>query len=78
MGWQWHQQDHMQIICTLFQPDNHAIMSSLNFFTGRMLLLMPTNSVKALKAKLSSGENKQLETVSIAEPLQNWQHVQNP
>jgi len=23
MEWQWHQLDHMQIICTLFQTDNH-------------------------------------------------------
>jgi len=23
MGWQWHQMDHMQIICTLLQTDNH-------------------------------------------------------
>jgi len=24
MGWQWHQLDHMQIICTSLQTDNHA------------------------------------------------------
>jgi len=24
MGWQWHQLDHMQIICTTLQTDNHA------------------------------------------------------
>ena len=24
MGWQWHQLDHMQIICTLLQTDKHA------------------------------------------------------
>jgi len=29
MGWQWHQLDHMQIICTLLQTDNHASTSSL-------------------------------------------------
>jgi len=23
-GWQWHQLDHMQIICTSLQTDNHA------------------------------------------------------
>jgi len=28
MGWQWHQLDHMQIICTL-QTDNHASSSLL-------------------------------------------------
>ena len=25
MEWQWHQLDHMQIICTTLQADNHAI-----------------------------------------------------
>jgi len=25
MGWQWHQLDHMQIICALLQTDNHGI-----------------------------------------------------
>jgi len=24
MRWQWHWLDHMQIICTLLQKDNHA------------------------------------------------------
>jgi len=36
--------DHMQIICTSLQTDNHADdagVSSLNFFTGQMLFLMP-------------------------------------
>jgi len=28
MGWQWNQLDHMQIICTLLQTDNHASTSS--------------------------------------------------
>jgi len=32
MGWQWHQLDHIQIICTSLQTDNHASTSSLNFF----------------------------------------------
>jgi len=31
MGWQWHQLDHMQIICTTLQTDNHASIPSLNF-----------------------------------------------
>jgi len=31
MGWQWHQPDHMQIICTSLQTDNHASTSSLDF-----------------------------------------------
>jgi len=31
MGWQWHQLDHMQIISTLLQTNNHARTSSLIF-----------------------------------------------
>jgi len=32
MGWQWHQLDHMQIICTLLQTDNHARLLLLSFY----------------------------------------------
>jgi len=32
MGWQWHQLDHMQTICTLLLTDNHTSTSSLNFY----------------------------------------------
>ena len=28
MGWQWHQLNHMQIICISLQTDNHASTSS--------------------------------------------------
>jgi len=27
IGWQWHQSNTMQIICTLIQTDNHASTS---------------------------------------------------
>jgi len=30
--WQWHHLDHMQIICTSLQTDNHANTSSLNIY----------------------------------------------
>ena len=40
MGWQWHHLDHMQIICTSLQSDNHASTSPL-VFTGRMPFLLP-------------------------------------
>ena len=30
MGWQWHQLDHMQSICTSLQTDNDANTSPLN------------------------------------------------
>jgi len=39
MGWQWHQLDHMQMICTSLQTDNHASTSSLNVFTSWMHFL---------------------------------------
>ena len=32
MGWQWHQLNHMQIICTSLHTDNHANTSSLHIF----------------------------------------------
>jgi len=32
MGWQYHQLDHMEIICTSLQIDNHASTSSLSFY----------------------------------------------
>jgi len=32
MGWQWLQLDHMQIICTSLQTDNHASTSPLSFY----------------------------------------------
>jgi len=49
MGWQWHQLDHMQIICILFQTDNHASTSSLNFLQAGCSSWRPANSVKGLK-----------------------------
>ena len=30
--WQWHQLNHMQIICTSLQTDNHASTSPRNFY----------------------------------------------
>jgi len=32
MGWQWHQLDHMHIISTLLQTDNHVSTLSLSFY----------------------------------------------
>jgi len=34
MGWQRHQLDHMQIICTLLQTDNYTSTSSLNLWAN--------------------------------------------
>jgi len=32
MGWQCHQLDHMQIICTSLQADDHGSTSSLGVY----------------------------------------------
>jgi len=50
MGWQWHQLDHMQIICTSLHTDNHARISPLSFLQTGCPSCRPTDSVKALKA----------------------------
>jgi len=58
MGWQWHQLNHMQIIHTSLQTDNHASTLSLNFFTGRMLLLMPNQQCQSTEGSEKSNELK--------------------
>jgi len=45
---QWHQLDHMQIICTSLQTHNHASTSPLN----RCPSCHPPNSVKVLTKRL--------------------------
>jgi len=32
MGWQWHQLDHMQIIWTSLQTNNHTSTSPVSFY----------------------------------------------
>ena len=56
-GWQWHQLDHMQIICILLQTDNYACTSAINFLHAGCSSWCPTNSVKALTAKLLHRDN---------------------
>jgi len=46
MGWQWHQLDHMQIICTSLQTDNHASTSPLSFYRPDAL---PAAQLRATK-----------------------------
>jgi len=50
MGWPWHQLDHMQIVRTSLQTDNHASTSSLSFTQAACSSYRPANSVKALQA----------------------------
>jgi len=55
MRWQWHQLDHMQIICTLLQTDNHASISPLSFYRQDALpATQPTASKHWLSIKLHS------------------------
>jgi len=50
--WQWHQLDHMQIICTSLQTDNHASTSPLSFFTGWMPFLLPNQQRQSTEGTL--------------------------
>jgi len=47
ISWLWHQLDHMRIICTSLQTDNHASTSPPSFLQAGCLSCCPTNSVKA-------------------------------
>jgi len=46
MGCQWYQLDHMQIICTSLQTDDHTSISLLNFLLAGCSSACQTNSVK--------------------------------
>jgi len=46
IGWQWHQLDHMEIICTSLQTDNHT--STTSWARWHSSFCCPTDSVKAL------------------------------
>jgi len=51
--WQWHQLGPMQV-CASIQTDNHASTPPLRFLHAGCPSSHPTNSVKALKAKLTN------------------------
>ena len=55
--WQWHQLGHMQV-CTLLQTDNHTSTPPLSFLQAGCPSCRPTNSVKALKARLQEYTRK--------------------
>jgi len=52
IDWQWHQLDHVQIICTSLQTDDHASTSSLNFY---MSYSLPNAQPTALKRRRQHG-----------------------
>jgi len=47
-GWQWHQPDHMQIICTSLKTDNHTSTLPL-YVTGWMLFLTPNQQCQSIQ-----------------------------
>ena len=53
--WQWHQLGHMQV-CTSLQRDNNASTTPLSFLQAGCRSCCPTNSVKAMKATVTSAE----------------------
>jgi len=59
-GWQWHQLDHMQIICTSLQTDNHASTSSLSFYRPDALL-KPNRQCRSTNAI-----NKQIRVICVS------------
>jgi len=52
MEWQWHQLNHMQIICTLLQTDNHASTSPLSFYRPDALPAAQPTASKHLRCVL--------------------------
>jgi len=82
MGWQWYQQEHMQIIYTSLQRDNHASTSPLKSLQAKCPSCHPTNSVKALKAfwkeKIWGGGRRMVQyglPVTPSTALQHWREL---
>jgi len=55
---QWHQLDHMQIICTSLKTDNHASTSPLSFFTGGMPFLPPNQQCQSTEGNWNKWKRK--------------------
>jgi len=62
-GWQWHQLDQMQTICTSLQTDNHTNTSQ--FFTGRMLLLTPNQQCQGTEGSRINNNNNNNHLVAL-------------
>jgi len=56
MGWQWHQQDHMQIIRTSLQTDNHVSTLPLSCYSW-VHFLPPIQQCKSTEVKLYDPKN---------------------
>jgi len=61
-GWQWHQLDHTQIICTLLQTDNDVSTAPLSFYSPSCC---PTNSVKAFHSNVHNLVDWQKENKNV-------------
>ena len=81
MGWQWHQLDHMQIICTSLQTDNHASTSPLSFYRPDALPATKPTVSKHWRQRywcrlLQAGCPSYYPVNSMKEA--NWQHWPQP
>jgi len=76
MRWQWYQPDHMQIICTSLQTDNHASTLWLSFLPGRMLFLMPNQlwfvNLSTSASNLKNVDITQQIVAIYPQPLAGW------
>jgi len=72
IGWQWHQLDHMQFVCTSLQTDNHASTSPLKVFTGWMPFL-PLNQ----QHQSTEGRQLPMNTQSESMPYSCLQQTTN-
>jgi len=66
---QWHQQDHMQTICTSLQTDNHTNTPSL--YRPDAFPNTKTNSAKSLNTKTNQTVIVIKTRVKI---MEQWQH----
>jgi len=58
-------------VCTLLQTDNHASNPPLSFLQAGCPSCRPTNSVKALKAKLFMLSQKKKTVIHLPTPTEN-------
>jgi len=70
--------DHMQIICTLLQTDNHASTSAINFLQARWSSGRPTNSIKALKVTQYINEKATIRWQDSAPPISGYWPTSEP
>jgi len=65
MGWQWHQLDHMQIICTLLQTDHHS-STHHSFLIGQIPFLPPNQQCQSTEGTKETSGQSNLTTGRIA------------